>query len=60
MYELVPGDHQTVIQQKEGGVLNAPVKELAIAYQPLLLAEPFSKAALPDGSGTSPPRSIAI
>lgn len=55
VYELVAGDHQTVIQQKEGGVLKAPVKELAIAYQPLLLAEPLSKATLPDGSSTLPP-----
>jgi hypothetical protein len=53
LYELVPGDHQTVIQHKEGGLLNAPVNELSIAYQPLLLAEPLPKAALPDGSRTS-------
>jgi hypothetical protein len=57
LYELVPGDHQTVIQHKEGGLLNAPVNELSIAYQPLLLAEPLSKAALPDGfSAAHPPQ----
>ena len=53
VYELVPGDHQTVIQHKEGGLLNAPVNELSIAYQPLLLADPLSRAALPDGSSRS-------
>jgi hypothetical protein len=53
LYELVPGDHQTVIQHKEVGVLSAPVNEISIAYQPLLLAEPLSKAALPDGSSAS-------
>ena len=55
LYDLVPGDHQTVIQHKEGGLLNAPVNELSIAYQPLLLAEPLSKAALSDHSSTLRP-----
>jgi len=53
LYELVPGDHQTVIQHKEDGLLNAPVNEISIAYQPLLLAEPLSKATLPDGSSVT-------
>ncbi len=53
LYELAPGDHQTVIQHKEVGVLSASVNEISIAYQPLLLAEPLSKAALPDGSSAS-------
>ncbi len=53
LYELVPGDHQTVIQHKEVGVLSAPVNEISISYQPLLLAEPLSKAALPDGFSAS-------
>jgi Short C-terminal domain len=53
VYELSPGDHQTMIQAKEGGLRRATGSEIAIAYQPLLLAEPLSTAALPDGSSAS-------
>lgn len=53
LYEFVPGDHQTVIQVKEGGLLRSPANELSIAYQPLLLADPMSKSAVPNGSASS-------
>ena len=52
VYELVPGAHQTVIQVQEGGLLRASANELSIAYQPLLLTEPVSQSALPDGSSS--------
>jgi hypothetical protein len=52
LYELVPGNHQTVIQNKEGGLLRATGSEISIAYQPLLRAEPLSTSALPEGSSS--------
>jgi hypothetical protein len=52
VYELVPGAHQTVIQVQEGGLLRASANELSIAYKPLLLTEPVSQSALPDGSSS--------
>ncbi len=54
VYELVPGDHQTMIQVQEGGVLRASANELSIAYQPLLLTEPVFQSAPPDGSSLPP------
>jgi hypothetical protein len=53
VYELVPGDHQTVIQDQKDGLLRTTVNELSIAYQPLLLDEPLSTSALPNGSSSS-------
>jgi hypothetical protein len=53
VYELSPGDHQTMIQDKEGGLRRATGSEISIAYQPLLLAEPLSTSALSDGSSSS-------
>lgn len=53
VYELSPGDHQTMIQDKEGGLRRATGSEISIAYQPLLLAEPLSTSALPNGSSSS-------
>jgi hypothetical protein len=55
LYEFVPGEHQTVIHVKEDGLLKRGTTELAIAYQPLLLAEPESKSAFPKGTASSPP-----
>jgi hypothetical protein len=54
LYELSPGDHQTMIQDKEGKLWRSTGSELSIAYQPLLLAEPVSATALPNGSSSSP------
>ena len=53
LYELVPGDHQTMIQDKEGKLWRSTGSELSIAYQSLLLAEPVSATALPNGSSSS-------
>jgi hypothetical protein len=53
VYELVAGDHQTVIHDKEAGLLRTTVNELSIAYQLLLLDEPLSTSALPNGSSSS-------
>ena len=52
-YELVPGDHQTIIQEKEGGLRRPTGSEISIAYQALLLAEPLSTSALPGGPSSS-------
>jgi hypothetical protein len=52
-YELVPGAHQTVIHVQDGGLLRDAVTELAIAYQPLLLAEPVSTLTSPDSAASS-------
>jgi putative oligomerization/nucleic acid binding protein len=52
LYELVPGNHQTVIQNKEGELLRATGSEISIAYQPLLRSEPLSTSARPDGSNS--------
>jgi hypothetical protein len=54
LYELSPGDHQTMIQDKEGKLWRSTGSELSIAYQSLLLAEPVSATALPNGSSSSP------
>ena len=54
LYELSPGDHQTIIQDKEGKLRKATGSELSIAYQSLLLAEPASAPVLPNGSSSSP------
>jgi hypothetical protein len=52
LYELAPGNHQTVIQNKEDGLLRATGSEISIAYQPLLRAEPLSTSASPEGSSS--------
>ncbi len=52
-YELVPGDHQTMIQQKENGLQRPTGSEIVIAYQALLLAEPLPTSALPGDPGSS-------
>jgi putative oligomerization/nucleic acid binding protein len=52
-YELVPSAHQTVIHVQEGGLLRPSTNELAIAYQPLLLAEPVSLSTSPDSAASS-------
>jgi Short C-terminal domain len=52
-YELVPGDHQTLIQTKEDGLRRLTGSEISIAYQALLLAEPLSTPSLSGGSSSS-------
>lgn len=53
-YELVPGDHQALIQvEKQGMLRRAAPTELSIAYQPLLLNEPVSMSAPSNSSASS-------
>jgi len=52
LYELAPGNHQTVIQHKEDGLLRTTGSEISIAYQSLLRAEPLSTSALSEGSSS--------
>jgi hypothetical protein len=52
-YELVPGDHQTMIQEKEDELRRPTGSEISIAYQALLLAEPLSTSALSGGPSSS-------
>ena len=52
VYELVPGAHQTVLHIQEGGLLRASATELSIAYQSLLLTEPVSQSARPEGASS--------
>ena len=49
-YELVPGDHQTLIHTKVDGLRRLTGSEISVAYQALLLADPLSTSASPDGS----------
>lgn len=51
-YELVPGDHQKVID-KDDGLLSSTADELLIAYQPLLREDSLPVSAQPDGVGSS-------
>jgi hypothetical protein len=51
-YELVPGDHQTIIQEKEDGLRRPTGSEISIAYQPLLRGEPLSTSVLPEGASS--------
>lgn len=55
VYELVSGDHQTLIRAKNDGFLSRTPPELSIAYQPLLLAEPVPTSTVPIGSASTLP-----
>jgi hypothetical protein len=60
-YDLVPGDYQTVVRRDDASSFKNTPKELAIAYQPLLLGVSQQAAEKnPAAAASTPPPTLSL